>query len=133
MTPDLLNTAYDKLSTRLDMSVDEIPGANATISDWQDWYWTNLDAWNVNELPGFIDAYNGVANALDRAEQASGTLKAPYEDSQPAPGSSDVPEVLDEVLIKAKRPWWYWALWAAAAGIGIYTAKTVLFSSKKGT
>lgn len=133
MTPDLLNTAYDKLSERLDMSVDEIPGANAAIADWQDWYWTNLDAWDLSELPGYLQNYNDVANALDRAEQASGTLETPYEDPTPAPGSPDVPTVLDETLVTAVRPWWYWALWAGAAGIGIYTAKSVLFSSKKGT
>lgn len=136
MTPDLLNTAYEKLSDRLNLvgagvSDSVVGAANAAIADWQDWYWANYEAWDLAELPGFLVAYQDIANALVAAEKEHGQLEQEYEDPGPAPGQPSTAIVLEEQLVTARRPWWYWALWAGVALVGIYTIKTLAFGAGK--
>lgn len=133
---DQLNDAYEALSDRLNLvgegvSASVVNASNAAIADWQDWYWGNYEEWDLSELPGLITAYNDTKNALTTAEREHGQLEREYEDPAPAPGQPSEAIVLEEQLVTAKRPWWYWALWVGAAVIAIYTIKTIAFGAGK--
>lgn len=72
----LLNDKFDALSQRFDLlktvPKEQAQLINASISDWQDWYWGNLDNWPADELMHWQDVYVKTARLLD--EVASHTV-----------------------------------------------------------
>lgn len=72
------------------------------LSDWQDFYWENLDAWPVNQLAVWSDNLNNIDSLLDSLETSAGVLDAPIV----APPPKEPAQVMEAVRITATWPLW---------------------------
>lgn len=125
MNPNELNELFERLGDRLNRlgttaTRNQIMAVNSVISDWQDWYWGNLDQWNQREMPRWETQYAQVSSLLDRLEAAHGSEDEPVTTPPIRPEAP--PIVLPTERITAPRPWWYYGLW----GLGALLAVKVL-------
>jgi hypothetical protein len=128
-SPDTLNAAFELLGDRLNRVGDTaddtarglLSAVNAAISDWQDWYWGNLDQWPLSQLPAWEARYHTALSQLVSLESAHGKreLPAPSEPSGPV-------AVLKDLLVTANRPWWYYALYGAGGVLALKLASRFL-------
>lgn len=121
-TAEQINTAMDALSTRLN-HVSELADQvvvktlNGLLSDWQDFYWSQLEQWPVNDLQRWENNLNDMTVALTRLEHDAGTVDQPVS----APPSSKV-TTLPAISITGTWPTWMKVGAAAMLGFALYKA-----------
>ncbi len=114
---DNLNDRFDQLAEKLDLldkaPIDKVRPVNATISSWQDYYWSGDNQWN--QLPDWEQRYITAARLVDGLASQT-TSKARIQDttwfkesaaeaaSRTGPGSSSQPIRLPPLLVTAAPP-----------------------------
>lgn len=112
---DALGLRFDNVYNTLNLSKTDTQYFMALFSDWQDFYWGNLDQWPVNDLAMWNDRYNKAESKLLSLEQQLTPREAPIV-SKP---SGQV------VTVAPTQVYGTWPLWMkVAAGsvlaIGLY-------------
>ena len=87
MTADQIDTILmdvGERSDQLDLSLTEGREINALISDFQDWYWLNLDQWQVNELATWETRTKDIVDQIAHLEQKyAGQAPPVWDESAP--------------------------------------------------
>ena len=120
MNPNQLEDAFNALMDRIDhLNVDTATARslNAVLSDWQDWYWGNLDAWPVNDTARWNGAYSDLAQRVSQLEASAGTVETPIT-SEPA--SSGPIVALPEEHIYGTWPTWMKVAAGTVLALGLY-------------
>jgi len=120
MNPDQLEAAFNVLMDRidvLDVDLDTARSLNAVLSDWQDWYWGNLDAWPVNDTARWNGVYSDLEQRVTQLEQTAGQLDEPPV-SEPAPSGPIV--ALPEEHIYGTWPTWMKVAAGTVLALGLY-------------
>lgn len=119
MNPDQLEAAFTALADRIDHLNVDVPTArslNAVLSDWQDWYWGNLDAWPVNDLAQWNGQYADTEQRVAALEQSAGTVET-VPTSEPSSGPI---VALPETRITATWPTWMKVAAGTVLALGLY-------------
>ena len=111
MTADQIDTILMDVGERSDqlaMTVTEGREINSLISDFQDWYWLNLDQWQVNELATWETRTKDIVDQIAHLEtKYAGQAPPVWDESAPV-------ETLVELDVIAT-----WPLWMKVTAIGI--------------
>ena len=90
MEADSLNVQMETFMDRLDRVGRSAPenltrDINATLSDWQDFYWANLEQWPVNDLALWRQKVPEIDAALTKLERSAGTEIVPVTSAPKGP------------------------------------------------
>lgn len=122
MNPDELDAAIMELGERYDAVASQDLGSadqrmlQAFLSDWQDWYWGNLDAWPVTELAQWNTMYGQALDAVGRLETVVGDEPAP----EPQPPQSGPIVALPELEVFGTWPLWMKVTAGSILALGLY-------------
>lgn len=119
MTAAQINDAMDALGARLDAiptSRGEGAPVNASISDWQDFYWSEYEQWPVNDVARWETTLRGMTETVD-------ALADKYEgQAAPVLGPSKPAKKLADIGVFGDWPLWMKVTAGGLIGLMLYKA-----------
>ncbi len=119
MNANQINDAMDALGARVDAiptTGGEGSAVNASISDWQDFYWSEYEQWPVNDIARWETTLRGLTETVDAlADKYEGQDAPIAEASKPA-------KTVANIGVYATWPLWMKVTAGGLIGLMLYKA-----------